>query len=55
MAKQLKIDDYFIRNLRGMAVTPNESVPILSKHLKGYVLDGRQLRIASNKFPGDID
>jgi hypothetical protein len=35
-----------------MAATPNELVPILSKHLKGYVIDGRQLGIASNKFPG---
>ena len=30
-------------------------MPILNKHLKGYVSDGRQLGIACNKFPGGID
>ena len=45
----------FRNKLRGMAVTPNESVPILNKHLKGYIPDGRQLGIASNEFPGGID
>ena len=38
-----------------MAVTTNDSVPILSKHLRGYVPDRRQLRIAGDKFPGGID
>ena len=52
MACQLEIEDYFIRKLQGMAVLPKESVPILSKHLMGYVLDGRQMVIACNKFPG---
>ena len=37
-----------------MVVTPGESVPILNKHLKGYVPDGRQLGIACNKFPSGI-
>ena len=50
MVNQLEIEDYFIRKVQGMAVTPSESMPILNKHLKGYVLDGRQLGIACNKF-----
>ena len=50
MVAQLEIEDYFIRKLHGKAITPSESVPILNKHLKGYVLDGRQLGIACNKF-----
>ena len=51
----MEIGDYFIRKLHGMAVTPNDSVPILNKHLKGYVPNGRKLGIASKKFPDDID
>ena len=50
MVSQVEIEDYFIRKLQGMAVTPSESVPILCKHLKGYVTDGRQLGITCNKF-----
>ena len=38
-----------------MAVTPSESVPILSEHLRGYVPNGGHMGIASNKFPGRID
>jgi hypothetical protein len=30
-------------------------LPILSKHLKGYIPDGRRLWIACSKFPGGID
>jgi hypothetical protein len=55
MISQIEVEDYFIRKLQGMAVTPNDIVPILSKHLRGYVPDGRQLGIANNKFPGGID
>ena len=55
MVSQLETEDYFIRKLQGMPVTPNESVPILNKHLKGYVPNGRQLGIACNKFSGGID
>jgi len=40
MVSQMEIEDYLVRKLKGMAVTPNEPVPILSKHLGGYVLDG---------------
>ena len=45
---QLKIEDYFIRKLQGMAVTPSESAPILNTHLKGYVPYGRQLGTLCN-------
>jgi hypothetical protein len=53
MISQLEIEDYFIRKLQGMAILTDFEVPILSKHLKGYVPDGRQLGIASNKFGKD--
>ena len=55
MINQLEIEDYFIKKLQGMAISSDFAVPILNKHLKGYVLDGRQLGIASNKFPAGID
>ena len=55
MVRQLEIEDYFIRKQQGMVITPSESVPILSKHLKGYVPNGRQLGIACNKFQDGID
>ena len=38
-----------------MVDTPNESVPILSMHLKGYVPNGMKLGIACNKLQGGID
>jgi hypothetical protein len=52
---QLEIEDCFIRKLQGMVITPSGLVPILSKHLKGYVPNGRQLGVACNKFLGGID
>ena len=55
MDSQIEVEDHFIRKLRGTAVTPNDTLSILNKHLRGYVPDGRQLGIASNKFPGGID
>jgi hypothetical protein len=38
-----------------MVVSPDVSVPILNKHLKGYVPDGRYLGIACKKFLAGID
>ena len=56
MVSHLKIEDYFIRKLRGTAITPNESVPALSKHLRGYIPNKRQLVIAyNNKLLGGIE
>jgi hypothetical protein len=37
----MEIEDHFIRKLQGMEVKPIDSVPILGKHLRGYVLDRR--------------
>jgi hypothetical protein len=55
MVSQVEVEDYLIQKLKGMAFTPNDNVSILSKHLRGYAPDGRQLGIASNKFPCEID
>ena len=55
MVSHMEVEDYFIRKLHGMAISPQNTVPIMSKHLKGYVPDGRQLGIACNKFLSGID
>ena len=55
MVNQIEIVDYFVRKLKGMAITPNELVLVMSKHLKRYVPDRRQLGIACNKVLGGID
>jgi hypothetical protein len=55
MVNQMEIEDHFIRKLQGMAISPLDTVSIMSKHLKGYVPDGWQLGIACNKFPGGIE
>ena len=55
MVSHMKIEDYFVRKLKNMAITPNYSVPVLSKHLRGYVPDKRQLGSACNNFPIEID
>jgi hypothetical protein len=51
----MEIEDYFVRKLHGMTVTPRDSAPIMSKHLKGYVPDDMHLGIACNKFLSGID
>ena len=50
-----EIEDYFMRRLQKNVVLTNNYVPLLSKHLKGYVPDARQIGIACNKFPTGID
>ena len=44
-----------MRRLQESAVLTNISMPLLSKHLKGYVPNGRQIGIPCNKFLADID
>jgi len=55
MVSQIEVEDYIIRKLQGMAITPNNTTPIPNKHLKGYVPDEGQLGITSNKLSGAID
>jgi hypothetical protein len=55
MESQLEIEDYFINKVREMAISPENSVPILKKNLNGYIPDGRHLGIACGKFPAGID
>jgi hypothetical protein len=55
MESQLEIEDYFINKVREMAVSPENTVPIHSKHMKGYIPDGRRLGIPRGNFPAGID
>ena len=55
MESQLEIEDYFIKKVREMAFSPKNTVPIMKKHLRGYIPDGRQLGIACGKFTAGID
>jgi hypothetical protein len=55
MVSIIEVEDLFLRMLRGSAITPNDSVPLLSKHLKGYVPDERQTGIACGKHPAGVD
>ncbi len=55
MVIDLEVEDYFLRKLRGTAINPTQSVPLLSKHLKGYVPDGHQMGIANGKYPTGVN
>ncbi len=44
-----------MRKLRDNALTSNQFLPLLIKHLKGYVPYDRHTCIACNKFPAGVD
>ena len=51
----MEIEDNFMRKLQESAVSNNGFLPLLIRHLKGYVPDGRQTGIACNKYLASID
>ena len=55
LSSDVEIEDYFMRKLQESAVANNVFLPLLSKHLKGYVPDDRQTGVAYNEFPAGID
>jgi hypothetical protein len=55
MVSSMEVEDVFMRRLQESAISPDNSVPLLSKHLKGYVPDGRQMGIANGKYPAGVD
>ncbi len=55
MVSIMEVEDPFLRMLRESAITPDDYVPLLSKHLKGYVPDGRQTGSACGKYPAGVD
>ena len=55
MVSSMEIADLFMRTLQESAIVPGEFVPLLSKHLKGYVPDGRRTGISCGKYPAGVD
>ena len=55
MTSLMDVGDFFMRRLNESAIIPDNNMPLLSKHLKGYVPDGRQRGIASSKHPAGVD
>jgi hypothetical protein len=40
IVSSMEVEDVFMRMLQESAIVPDDSVPLLSKHLRGYVPDG---------------
>jgi hypothetical protein len=55
MISNMEVADLFMRRLWESAIVPDNYVPLLSKHLKGYVPDGQQTGIACGKYPARVD
>ena len=55
MVSSMEVEDLFLRKLQESAIMPYEFVPLLIKHLKGYVPDGRQTGIACGKYQARVD
>ncbi len=55
MCIDMEVEDYFLRKLRETAINPSQSVPLLSRDLKGYVPDGHQTWIACGKYPAGVN
>ncbi len=51
----MEVEDNFLRKVREMAINPVETVPLLSKNLRGYVPDGHQTGIANSKYPAGVN
>ena len=55
MVSSMEVGDFFMRRLSESAIIPDHSMPLIGKHIKGYVPDGRQTGIASSKYPAGVD
>ena len=55
MVSSMEVGDFFMRKLNESAIIPDNSMPLLNKHLKGCIPDGRQTGIASSKHPAKVD
>ncbi len=51
----MEVEDLFLRRVQENTHTQDEFVPLLIKHLKRYVPDGRQTGIACGKHPAGVD
>jgi hypothetical protein len=55
MTSDAEIEDNFLRKLHEKAVQLDNSLPLMSMHMKGYVPDGRHTGISCNQFPASVD
>jgi hypothetical protein len=55
MTSDMEVEDYFLQKLRETAINPSQSVPLLSRNLKGYVPDGHQTSIACGKYLAGVN
>ena len=55
MVTDMEVEDYFLRKLRETTISPARYMPLLRKHLKGYVPDGHQTGIACGKYPAGVN
>ena len=55
MVSDMEVDEYFMRKLHQGAIQPQPNIPLMSKQLKGYVLDGHHTGIANGKYPAGIN
>ena len=55
MVNSMEVGDFFMRKLNESAIILDNIMSLLSKHLKGYVPDGRHTGIASSKHPVGVD
>ncbi len=55
MVIDMEVEDYFLRKLRETAINPTQSVPLLSRNLKGYVLDGHQTGIVCGTYSAGVN
>ncbi len=55
MTSDMEVEDYFLRKVREIAINSVQTVPLLSKNLKGYVLDGHRTGIANSKYPAGVN
>ncbi len=55
MTSDMEVEDYFMRKFREMEINPNQTVPLVSMNLMGYVPNGHQTGIANGKYPAGIN
>jgi hypothetical protein len=49
------VEDYFLRKLQEIAINLVQTVSLLRRNLREYVLDGHQTRIANGKYPAGVN
>jgi hypothetical protein len=55
MTNDMEVEDCILRKVREMAINLAETLPLLSKNLRGYVPDGHQTGIANRKYPAEVN